>query len=314
MDLLERYLAAVEQELPVAKKQDVIRELRANILDKLDVLGEQSPGQPDKALLHEVLVELGPPRAMAHRFDPPQPLIRNDHIPIYRYTLFLVFGVLFLIQLVSASFLWLGSEQVGFPLMLKAMAGGFIGDASFAFTVITVGFWVMGRQQESDCPPSTPWNPARLPPLTRAWQRIGLSDIFHDLGTYLFLLILIWYPVWATVPGAVLLSESGRVLLQAFSPLLLLGMVLGVWQLRRRIWTPALLKANLILNGLLLIAILALVVSGPLLAGVPERLQWMSSEQLAQSITISLLILTLWPGWQIVRDWRRLRQLDGSPA
>ncbi|MGY6553594.1 MAG: hypothetical protein ACXIUM_03630 [Wenzhouxiangella sp.] len=311
MDLLDRYLAAVEQELPADKRKEVSRELRANILDQLDALRETSPQQSDAMLLHGALAELGPPRLMAHRFDPPKPLIRDDHLPIYRYTLFVVFGILFVIQVVSVSLLWLGNEHMGLLLMGKAMAGGFIGDASFAFTVISLAFWLMGREQDSGPERSKSWDPATLPHLTRSWQRIDFSDIFTDLATYLFLLIVIWYPGWAGIPTADLLTESGRTLLQILSVLPALGLVVCAWQLRQRIWTPSLLKSNLLLNALMAIAILVLAFSGPLLAHVPERLQWMTPEQLGRSITATLLIIALFPGWEAVRDWRRLRELNG---
>jgi len=311
MDLLDRYLAAVEQELPADKRKEVGRELRANILDQLDALREASPQQSDAMLLHGVLAELGPPRQMAHRFDPPKPLIRDDHLPIYRYTLFMVFGILFVIQVVGVSLLWLRSEHMSLLLMLMAMAGGFIRDASFAFTVISLAFWLMGRDPDSGPERSKTWDPATLPHLTRAWQRIDFSDIFTDLATYLFLLILIWYPWWAGLPAAGLMTESSRTLLQIFSVLPALGLMVCACQLRQRIWTPGLLKSNLLLNALLVVAILTLAFSGPLLTHVPERLHWMTPEQLGRSITVTLVIIALFPGWEALRDWRRLRELKG---
>lgn len=309
MNLLERYLATVEQELPAEKRQDVTRELRANILDQVDAQRELAPEQSEEERLYLVLVDLGPPRAMARRFHPVSPLIRDDHLPIYRHTLFLVFGVLFLIQMVFSSVHWLASEQMSLLLMLKGVAGGFIQDASFAFTVITIAFWLMGKQQGESCQRAGRWDPKRLPPLAQSWQRIGLDDIFSDLATYLFLLILIWYPVVAELPTAELLNDSSRLVLQAFSPLLVLGIILSVWQLRLRIWTKTLLQSNMVLNGLLVLAILILALSGPMMTDTPARIDWASLEQLNLSITITLLIIALFPGWEVVRDGFRLRKL-----
>lgn len=310
MELLERYLAAVADKLPEGLQDEVSRELRANILDQLDVERERSPEVPEQYVLRAVLAELGPPRTIAHRFHQPPPLILPEHLPIYRYTLFMVFGVLFLIQIVHSSMIWLSSEQMGLLLLMKSIAGGFIRDASFAFTVISLAFWLMGRQGTPEEPKSKPrWNPDKLPPLTRTWQRIGFSDTYHALGTYLFLLMLIWYPVWAGLPARLELTDSSRLLLQVFSPLLVLGVLLAVWQLLSRVWTPALLKLNLAFNTLLALAILVLVVSGPLLLAVPEPLQWTSLERWNLSVTITLLIIALFPAWEAVRDLRRLRSL-----
>ena len=310
MDLLERYLAAVQQELPKEKQQDVTRELQANILDQLDALREQTPEQTDEQHLHNVLLELGPPKKMAHQFHPPQPLIHTEQIPLYSYTLFMVFGVIFVIQVIQSSMLWLGSDQVGLLLMLKHLAGGFIRDATFAFSAITLGFWLIGKDQNAHCKQVKSWDPSKLPQLSRQkWQRIELSDIFTDLATYLFLLILIWYPAWGEVQSSFSLTEQSRFILQVFSPVLLLGIANNLWQLSQRNWTPALLKANLLLNAFMVIAILLLALTGPLLTDVPERLHWLDADRLHRSITISLLILALFPGWEVIRDWRRLLQL-----
>ncbi|MCH8539105.1 MAG: hypothetical protein LAT66_15195 [Alkalimonas sp.] len=309
MDLLERYLAAVQQELPKEKQQDVIRELKANILDQLDAQQAQAPAQSDEEHLLQVLRELGPPKQIAYQFHPPQPLIRAELMPLFRFTLFMVLGIIFLINLVQSTLLWLGHDQMGLLLLLKHMAGGFIRDAVFAFTAITLGFWAIGQEQKTHCAAQKKWNPLQLPQLNQSWQRIEMGDIFTDLASYLFLLMLIWYPVWGEAAMSVELSMSSRFLLQAFSPLLLLGIAVSLWQLKQRYWTAALLKCNLLLNVLLVSAILMLAWVSPFFIGVPEQLPWMTAEQLERSITISLLIIALFPGWEIIRDWRRLPRL-----
>ncbi|MCC5825901.1 hypothetical protein [Alkalimonas sp.] len=309
MDLLERYLAAVQQELPKEKQQDVTRELKANILDQLDAVQEQQPSLTDEERIHSVLKQLGPPKQMAHQFAPPSPLIPVGLMPLFSYTLAMVFGILFLIQVIQSSLLWLGNENVGLLLMLKHMAGGFIRDATFAFSVITLGFWAIGKEQGSACTTATSWDPAKLPQLAKPWQRIELSDIFTDLATYLFLLLLIWYPVFGQNLAAVELTLNSRFLLQAFSPLLLLGITLSAWQLKQRYWTEALLKCNLALNALLVTAIVILAWTSPFFSGVPEQLLWLTTEQLERSISITLLIIALFPGWEVIRDWRRLQRM-----
>lgn len=41
MDLVKRYIAAVQRELPDDKRDEIGRELKANIMDQLDALTEQ---------------------------------------------------------------------------------------------------------------------------------------------------------------------------------------------------------------------------------------------------------------------------------
>lgn len=310
MDLLERYLAAVQQELPADKQQDVIRELKANILDQLDALQEQAAGQSDEQRLQQVLQELGPPKQMAHQFHPPQPLIRAELMPLFRYTLFMVLGIILLINVVQSSLLWLGNEQMGLLLMLKHLSGGFIRDAMLAFTAITLSFWLMGQQQTQSCRSQRTWDPMQLPPLSHSWQRIPLSDVFFELAAYIFLLILIWYPLWEDVGSSFSLTEQSRWLLQLFSPLVMAVIIHSLWQFRRRIWSVTMLKVNILLNALIVCAILILVWHSPIFIGVPEQLPWMTAEHLERSTTISLLIIALVPGWEIIRDWRRLQQFN----
>jgi hypothetical protein len=275
------------------------------------MMGQAGPG--DGAQLRAVLATLGPPRRMAHRFHPPQPLIRPEHVPLYQSTLFLVFGALFLIQIVDSSVSWLTRESMSLLLFAKSITSGLIENGAFAFTVISLGFWLMGREGGPARPKPTAtakaWNPDTLPPVVQAWQRIGLVDIFSDLGNALFLLILIWYPVWAGLPTTFGLSEKGHGLLQVFSPLLVAGLALGIGQLRWRIWTAPLLWANLILNALFVIAITVLILSGPLVTRVPERLDWIEPEQLALSLTLTLLAVALFLVWDGVRSIGRLRKL-----
>lgn len=309
MDLLERYLAAVQQELPKDKQHDVARELRANIQDQLEAMHEQQPGSSTEQLLVVILKELGSPKTIAHQFHPPQPLIRAELIPLFRYTLFMVLGIILLINLVESTLLWLGHDQMGLLLLLKHMASGFIGDATLAFTGITLGFWSMSQDQKARCTKEKRWDPLQLPPLSHSWQRIPLSDVFFELAAYIFLLILIWYPLWEDVSSSLTLTEHSRWLLQLFSPLAVAVILHCLWQLRRRIWTAAMLKANLLLNVLLVFAMLILAWTSPFFTAVPEQLPWMTAEHLERSITISLLIIALVPGWEIIRDWRRLQLL-----
>ena len=41
MDLVTRYIAAVQRELPENKREEIGRELKANIMDQLDALAEE---------------------------------------------------------------------------------------------------------------------------------------------------------------------------------------------------------------------------------------------------------------------------------
>ena len=64
MELVKRYIAAVQRELPDTKRDEIGRELHANIMDQLDALQEQK-GQLTEFDIAAVLKQMGHPRAVA---------------------------------------------------------------------------------------------------------------------------------------------------------------------------------------------------------------------------------------------------------
>src|SRR5690554_482752 len=106
MDMVERYIAAVQRELPEAKRDDIGRELKSNILDQLEALEaqQQSLHQEDVA---RVLKALGRPREVAVAYNLPQPLISASLMRLYANTLYMVLGVLLVISVIEVTGAWL---------------------------------------------------------------------------------------------------------------------------------------------------------------------------------------------------------------
>lgn len=316
MDLVTRYIAAVQRELPENKRDEIGRELKANIMDQLDGLAEQQ-GKLTDADIAAVLKQMGRPRAVAQQFAPPQPLIRLSYMPLYQYTLFMVLGILFLLQVVGTTVNWISSSDMGLVRYLLSLAAGFLDDAIFGFASITAAFWLMSRESSgSSAPCSTDWHPEQLPKAGPSWQHISLQDIFTDLATYLFLLVVIWYPVWMSVEQldnsrlVLILTDRAHLWLQWASPLAVLGIALGLWQLQQRLWSRAMLISNLVLNSALTAVILGLAASGPLLQLDAERWHGVFElYQLERAAVTSLIIIAMFPLWEAGRDLLRLRKL-----
>jgi len=314
MELVTRYVAAVQRELPESKRDEIGRELRANIMDQLDALQEQR-GELSDADIAVVLKQMGRPRTVAQQFVPPQPLIRLAWMPLYKYTLFMVLGILFLLQVVDTTITWLASQNMGLIRYFWHLAGGFLDAATFGFASITLAFWLMS-QQPGDPKPGcdSDWQPAQLPAAGPPWLHISLQDIFTDLATYAFLLAVIWYPVWMPEDQLqnlrFILSEQAHGMLKWLSPLALLGIVASLWQLKKRWWTPQMLLANIALNLALGAASLLLAASGPLIHADAALWQGVFDlEQLERSALITLVIIALFPLWEAGRDALRFRSL-----
>lgn len=315
MDLVARYIAAVQRELPDSKREEIGRELKANILDQLDALAEQEGTLKDDQIV-EVLKSMGRPRTVAQQFIPSQPLIRLSYMPIYKYTLFMVLGVLFLLQVVEVTVSWLSTDTIGLTGFLFRLAGGFLEQAIFAFASVTAAFWFISSQDiKVDKPDDREWNPAELPDAGPVWQHISLQDIFTDLATYLFLLIVIWYPVFMQAELSeqirFMVSEQAHRYLQWLSPLAVLGICLGLWQLRQKLWSRQLLLANIAMNVALVTAVLILAANGPLIH--PDVALWQGVFDLAQlerSAVFMLVVIAMFPLWELGRDVYRLRSFE----
>lgn len=314
MELVKRYVAAVQRELPEAKRDEIGRELNANIMDQLDMLSEQQGNLTDTDIA-AVLKQMGHPRTVAQQFVPVQPLINASYMSLYKNTLFMVLGILFVLHVINVTTHWLSSANMGVISYGFALFGGFIDEACFGFTSITLAYWLMSRQQpvaNSGC--SANWQPEKLPAAGPGWQHIKLQDIFTDLASYIFLLVVIWYPLYMSAEqlaqSALLLSSNVRLILQYCTPVIVLGIVHSLWQLRQRLWSRSMLATHVLLNAAIAVIALYLASTSPLLELNTER--WLSVfnlQQLERSAMITLVIIALFPAWEALRDTLRLRKL-----
>ena len=314
MEMVNRYVAAVQRELPRAKQQEIGRELKANIMDKIDALSEQQ-GPLNEQDIAELLINMGHPRTVARQFVPLQPLFSTSLMPLYKHTMFMVLGILFLLQVVDSTAAWLSATNSGLLWFFHSLAGGFMEAACFAFTSITLGFMAMSlNSPEQGCATKRNWRPEQLPAAGPHWQQIPMSDIFTDLATYLFLLLVVWYPLWSADTGAALdstlMSNDMRGMLQWVSPVIFLGVLNSLWQLRMRIWSKPLLLCNIALNGAATLIVLYLASNVTLINMLPDEKLWVFNyEYVEHSAMISLFIIALFPGWEVVRDIYRLKKL-----
>ena len=310
MELVERYIAAVQRDLPEAKRSEIGRELKANILDQLDALTDGET--PDTEQVEQVLLQMGPPEQVARQFVPVKPLIAAEFMPSYLLTLYIVLGILFVLQVLSSTMAWL-DQDFGLLWYLKSVLSGFIDDGCFAFTAITVGFIASSHSNEKQCNRVSRWHPRKLPAVDAPWQHISLQDIFTDLATYVFVLVVVWYPLSLSpaelAEKSVLLSESARNLLLWFTPVVLAGIALSVWQLSVRYWNQTMLQLNILLNVAIVGILVTLAFGEPLLSfNADYWLQVFGLERLERGLTISLLFTACIPAWEVLRDGRRLWQ------
>lgn len=315
MELVKRYVAAVQRELPESKRQEIGRELNANIMDQLDALKEQQ-GQLSEEDVVAVLKQMGRPRTVAYQFVPPKALVAAEDMPLLKHFLYMVLGVLFVLQVIGATTHWMGSSDGNLIRFMLQLAAGFMADACFAFTAIVLSFAaVNGTGHKLGSCPGKDWSPKNLPKADLGWQHISLSDIFTDLATCIFLLVVIWYPLWMSpaefAARSVSFTDTALLMLQWFSPVIVLSVLLSLWQLQQRIWNRNLLLSSILVNAAFTGFLVVLAFSGPLLQAGPAELNSLFSvPQLEKGFTYGLLITACFPGYEVIRDLLRLKTLN----
>lgn len=192
MELLERYLAAVAAELPVDKQHDIIRELRANLLDQIDALSAQGP--LDDARLSQFLLEQGHPVDVAQRFAPSAPLIAGEDMPLYCTVLWHGAALVAVLALLKSLGGLVTADSVNPIRLLLQLAFSFIDHFATLLFVVTAVFYAAGRAGWTKEWRQRRWQPAQLPKYPLA--RLKLSDSITDLTSSLFLLLLLWTPLW----------------------------------------------------------------------------------------------------------------------
>jgi len=187
-DLLERYLHAVGQYLPAKRRADTLAELRANLLDEMDDLAEET-GQPlTEAELSAVLQRHGRPILVAARYLPQQSLIGPEIFPFYWLVLKKAFPFVLLIYAIGQAM----------AVILGNMAGAGLRDAFLRFPGVALMFWAFVTlffaafeygythyRQKLSLPGQ--WNPSDLPPLSSQEKQASMVGRVADLSVSVLL-------------------------------------------------------------------------------------------------------------------------------
>jgi hypothetical protein len=177
MELIERYLQAVKFALPQEQRDDIIKELRDNILSQIEEK-EAELGHPlSEDEQAELLKKLGSPMRLASRYRKQQSMIGATMFPIYWKVLKASLGLAFLV-LVSGSIATAAAvktfmESLGVLLRYP-------GVALMTFAWITLVFSALeflgARLGLKDT-----WDPRKLPPLVKHSPRKSRFELITQL-------------------------------------------------------------------------------------------------------------------------------------
>ena len=112
MVLVDRYMSAVAHYLPESRRQEIVRELRANILDRLEHLADEQGSKPSDADVSAILKDLGHPKLVATRFLPQRRLVSEDLFPLDKQALGYAAILVCMVQVIKLSVVFLGAQPV----------------------------------------------------------------------------------------------------------------------------------------------------------------------------------------------------------
>lgn len=158
MELLDRYLQAIEFWLPKRQRQDIIAELSEDLRSQIDERETELGRKLQNEEVEAILKRCGSPLAVALRYQPQQYLIGPTLFPIYRFVLALLVAG----SVVPQFLVWLGF------LIVDPAHRGYLHIENLGLTVVffafftTLGFAILERNGAMQERLNT-WNPRKLP-------------------------------------------------------------------------------------------------------------------------------------------------------
>jgi hypothetical protein len=198
MDLIERYLQAVQFWLPKAQKDDIIAELSEDLhaqIEEREAVLNRSLTEPE---VEAILKQRGRPVLVANRFLPQEQLIGPVLFPIYKFVLKIVMAA----YLIPWALVWAGMMIFSPAYRAHELAHSWIaavisawsawwGTAFFALSTVTLIFAILERVQARKHFLEQ-WDPRKLPAVRNP------NVISRATATFELIVNLAGAVVWAT--------------------------------------------------------------------------------------------------------------------
>ena len=314
MELIDRYMDAIAQALPESRRDEITRELRANILDKLEAISEEQGRAPTDAEVSAVLVALGHPQKVAGSFLTGQQLVNTELFPLYKRTLHYGLILVFILALIQLGVHLLNSGDLAISNFFYEL----VNKALIMFASVTGVFYLLsnpvGGKPYFD--PYQCWSPEKLPPVARGWQRISACEQSVDFSTDLFFLLLLNYALW--IPSGQLanltiaFTEPVQQWIPILSAVIIVSLIFGIWKLIYRYWTVPTLILEALINFAIAIPLLLVSRLKPIVVDTSATQEHVEVLRIGNEvISIGLFWVGIWlvfmAGWSVYRAWQLSR-------
>lgn len=254
MELIERYLAAIARQIPGQRQRDdVIAELRDELLSQIEDR-EAALGRPlEKKELEALVRDFGPPTVVAARYWPVQGLIGPEIFPFYIQFLRAVCLVALAVQLVvwGVSLASSPDPTLGLPRLFHSVWGALL----TVFAWVTLIF-VVGEHLGVQKALGRKWKPSELPPVQarRGCRRGPFELMFESAAGVVFIL---WWSGLIHFDNVMGTGERNIVLSLApgwdafYWPVLGLAglqLLVNLIELARPVWVRLTASANVVLH------------------------------------------------------------------
>ena len=314
MKLIDRYMYAVAQALPESRREEITRELKANILDKLEALAEEKGREPNEEDISAVLKELGHPQKVAGSFLTGQQLVSAELFPFYKQTLHYGLILVFILALIQLGTHLLNTGHLAIANFFYEM----FHKSLIMLASVTGVFYLLSNHIGGNqyCDPYKDWTPEKLPTATRPWQKISSFEQSMEFGGDVFFLLMLNHALWMSalqLEGlTIAFADPIKIWIPILSVIVIASLILGIWKLIYRYWTVTTLILDAIVSFATAISLLIISRINPVVIDISKTQEHLDRMPITnQVITLGLfwvgLFLVFMAGLSLYRAWKLAR-------
>jgi len=249
MELLDRYLQAIEFWLPKRQRQDIIAELSEDLRSQIEEKETELGRKLEDAEVEAILKRCGAPLEVASRYRPQQYLIGPALFPIYRFVL-----AVSLIGCVVPRFLiWLVF------LLVDPAHRGYLHMENLWVTILYFAFFTtlafaIAERSGIKLEALNTWNPRKLPPVRDPNRISRFGSLFEIAAAMVF---NVWFvgifwprPAIDFYGVRITIAPVWQVFFWSFLFLAAANVALAGVNLFRPYWTPRRASLRLLFDGL----------------------------------------------------------------
>lgn len=249
MELLDRYLQAIEFWLPKRQRRDIIAELSEDLRSQLEEKEGELGRKLKDAEVEAILKRCGPPMEVASRYLPKRYLIGPTLFPIYRFVL----AVLLIGCVVPRFLIWLVF------LIADPAHRGYLHMENMGVTVLYFAFFTtlafaLVERSGAKLEGLHTWNPRRLPPVkdpNRIPRSGTLLEIAVAVVCNVWFVSLFWpRPVIDFYWARIALAPAWKIIFWCFLSLAAANVAIAGVNLLRPYWTQRRARLRLLVDGL----------------------------------------------------------------